>query len=75
MEHQSEAAVHRRGLSSSIRTNVPIADPNNPGFFFPSGSHKIRGFETALTGYAAPDWQTSFGYAYTDARITSNDLG
>ena len=55
-----------------IRTNVPIADPNNPGFFFPSGSHKIRGFETALTGYAAPDWQTSFGYAYTDARITSN---
>ena len=25
------------------RTNVPIADPNNPGFFFPSGSHQIRG--------------------------------
>ena len=22
------------------RTNVPIADPNNPGFFFPSGSHR-----------------------------------
>ena len=20
------------------RTNVPIADPNNPGFFFPSGA-------------------------------------
>ncbi|MGN6572635.1 MAG: TonB-dependent siderophore receptor [Pseudolabrys sp.] len=53
------------------RTNVPIADPNNPGFFFPSGSHLIRGFETALTGYITDDWQTSFGYAYTDARITS----
>jgi len=53
------------------RTNVPIADPNNPGFFFPSGSHKIRGFETALTGYVTPDWQSTFGYAYTDARITS----
>jgi catecholate siderophore receptor len=53
------------------RTNVPIADPNNPGFFFPSGSHLIRGFETALTGYITDRWQTSFGYAYTDARITS----
>jgi catecholate siderophore receptor len=53
------------------RTNVPIADGNNPGFFFPSGAHKIRGFETALTGYVTPDWQTTFGYAYTDARITS----
>jgi catecholate siderophore receptor len=26
------------------RTNVPIADPNNPGFFLPSGSHLSRGF-------------------------------
>ena len=54
------------------RTNVPIADPNNPGFFFPSGSHRIRGFENALKGYVTTDWQSSFGYAYTDARITSN---
>lgn len=54
------------------RTNVPIADPNNPGFFFPSGAHKIQGFETAVTGYVTPDWQTTFGYAYTDARIASN---
>jgi catecholate siderophore receptor len=55
-----------------IRTNVPIADPNNTGFFFPSGSHKIQGFETALKGYVTDAWQTSFGYAYTDARITGS---
>lgn len=55
-----------------IRTNVPIPDPSGNGLFIPSGAHKIRGFETALTGYVMPDWQTSFGYAYTDARITSN---
>ena len=55
-----------------IRTNVPIADPSGNGLFIPSGAHKIRGFETALTGYVMPDWQTSFGYAYTDARITSD---
>jgi catecholate siderophore receptor len=54
-----------------IRTNVPIADPTRPGFFFPSGSHRITGFETALTGYITPEWQSVFGYAYTDARITS----
>jgi catecholate siderophore receptor len=54
------------------RTNVPIADPNNPGFFFASGSHKVRGFETGLNGYVTKDWQSSLGYAYTDPRITSN---
>ena len=53
------------------RTNVPIADPSGNGLFFPSGAHLIRGFESALTGYVTPDWQSTFGYAYTDARITS----
>ena len=57
------------------RTNVPIADPSNAGFFLLSGSHRIRGFETALNGYVTPDWQSSFGYAYTDARITGATLG
>ncbi|MEN3382938.1 MAG: catecholate siderophore receptor [Hyphomicrobiales bacterium] len=54
------------------RTNVPIADPNNAGFFLLSGSHRIRGFETELKGYVTADWQSSLGYAYTDARITSD---
>jgi catecholate siderophore receptor len=55
-----------------IRTNVPIADPSGNGLFFASGSHKVRGFETALTGYITADWQSVFGYAYTDAKITSD---
>lgn len=54
------------------RTNVPLADPNNPGFFILSGSNKIRGIETSLNGYITDKWQASFGYAYTDARVTSN---
>jgi catecholate siderophore receptor len=54
------------------RSNVPIADPNNPGFFLPSGSHLIRGFETALNGYLTENWQSSLGYAYTDAHIASD---
>jgi len=54
------------------RTNVPLADPNNPGFFILSGKNRSRGFETELTGYITPAWESKLGYAYTDARVTSN---
>jgi catecholate siderophore receptor len=54
------------------RTNQPIADGNNPGFFLPSGSTLARGFEASVAGYVTSDWQTSFAYAYTDAKITSD---
>ncbi|WFU35233.1 TonB-dependent siderophore receptor [Bradyrhizobium brasilense] len=52
------------------RTNQPIADGNNPGFFFPSGSTLTRGVEASLTGYVTAQWQSSLAYAYTDAKIT-----
>jgi catecholate siderophore receptor len=52
------------------RTNVPLAIGG--GLFAISGSNIIKGFETALTGYVTKDWQTTFGYAYTDARIGSD---
>ena len=54
------------------RTNVPLADPSNPGFFLVSGQNRIRGFETSLNGYVTDNWQSTLGYAYTDARIASN---
>ena len=53
------------------RTDQPIADGNNPGFFFPSGSTLTRGFEASLVGYVNNEWQSSLAYAYTDAKITS----
>jgi len=53
------------------RTNQPIADGNNPGFFFPSGSSVTKGFEASLTGYVTDSWQSTLAYAYTDAKITS----
>ncbi len=55
------------------RTNQPIADGNNPGFFLPSGSTRVQGFEASLVGYVRDDWQSSLAYAYTDAKIV-NDL-
>lgn len=54
------------------RSNVPIADPNNPGLTIAQGVHKIRGFETSLTGYITNRWQATLGYAYTDAKIGSD---
>lgn len=53
------------------RTNVPLPDPNNAGFFILSGKNTIRGFETSLNGYVNANWQSTLGYAYTDARVTS----
>lgn len=53
------------------RYNVPLPDPSNPGFFLLSGSNRIQGFETTLVGYVTPDWQSTLGYSYTDARVTS----
>jgi catecholate siderophore receptor len=54
------------------RTNVPLPDPNNPGFFILSGKNRIRGLETELKGYVTDGWQSSLGFAYTDARVTSD---
>jgi catecholate siderophore receptor len=53
-----------------LRANVPINVGN--GLSIAGGANKIRGFETALTGYITPEWQAVLGYAYTDARIANN---
>ena len=55
------------------RTNQRLPDPNNAGFFILSGATKTRGLEASLTGYVTDEWQIMGGYAYTDARITSNN--
>jgi catecholate siderophore receptor len=52
------------------RTNVPLPDPNRPGFFIVSGSNRIRGVETELKGYLTDNWQSWLGYAYTDAWVS-----
>jgi catecholate siderophore receptor len=54
----------------NLRANVPINIGG--GNSIPGGSHIIRGFETALTGYITPEWQSVLGYAYTDARIAKD---
>ncbi len=56
------------------RTNQPITDPvRGSPFVLPNGATRVKGFEAGLNGYVTKDWQSSVGYAYTDARIV-NDL-
>jgi Outer membrane receptor for monomeric catechols len=44
------------------RENVPLPDPNNPGFFILSGKNRIRGFESELKALSrtrgSPGWDT-----------------
>jgi catecholate siderophore receptor len=55
-----------------VRSNQPIADPNNAGFFLISGRSVIKGVELGLNGHVTDKWQMAGGYAYTDARIASD---
>ena len=64
--------IYSAAVYDLIRTNVPLPDPNNPGFFILSGENRIRGFETELRGYVNDRWQSWLGYAYTDARVSSD---
>jgi catecholate siderophore receptor len=55
------------------RTSQPITDPIlGAPFVLPNGATKVKGFEAGLNGYVTNDWQSSAGYAYTDARIVNN---
>ena len=71
MEHHCRTCCSRRRATSSTATTCRSPTRTMPGFFILSGANRIRGFETELKGYVTDNWQSSLGYAYTDARITS----
>ena len=55
------------------RTNTRATGPR-PGEIVPTGSQRSQGVEFGLTGNLTKRWQTSLGYAYTEAEITSRTL-
>ena len=55
------------------RTNTRATGPR-PGDIVPTGSQRSQGVEFGLTGNLTKRWQTSLGYAYTEAEITSRTL-
>lgn len=44
--------------------NLPVADPNNPGYSIPESGTKTRGFEVEMAGEILPDWQVAASYSY-----------
>lgn len=44
--------------------NLPVADPNNPGYSIPESGTKTRGFEVEMAGELLPNWQVSASYSY-----------
>ena len=75
VEHQSETAVPDGGLQSEPHQPADRRTETILGFFFPSGSTLMRGFEASLVGYVTNEWQSSLAYAYTDANDHQCDVG
>ncbi|MEM0980068.1 MAG: TonB-dependent siderophore receptor [Cyanobacteria bacterium P01_H01_bin.58] len=53
--------------------NVATPDPNFPQFFVATGEQRSRGAEFDLIGEILPRWNLVTNYAYTDAKITSDN--
>ncbi|PIG94547.1 TonB-dependent siderophore receptor [Gloeocapsopsis sp. IPPAS B-1203] len=56
------------------RSNVPTDDPDNIGFSIQTGEQRSRGIEFNVGGEILPGWNIIAGYAYTDARLTKDNL-
>ena len=54
-------------------SNVPTADPDNPGFVIQTGEARSRGIELDIQGEILPGWNIFAGYAYTDAEVTESN--
>jgi len=51
------------------KDNVPVTDPNNPGFSINGGELRSRGFEADIAGEIAPGLRVIANYAYTDTEV------
>ncbi len=51
------------------KDNVPVADPNNPGFSVNGGELRSQGVELDVLGQITPNLQIIGNYAYTDSEV------
>jgi iron complex outermembrane recepter protein len=56
------------------RSNVQTDDLDNPGFQIQTGEQESKGIELDVAGEILPGWKLLAGYAYTDAKITKDNL-
>ena len=57
------------------KQNVSTPDPDFPTFAIATGEQRSQGIEVDLIGELTPSWNLIANYAYTDARITSDNSG
>ncbi|MDE3748414.1 TonB-dependent siderophore receptor [Methylobacterium radiotolerans] len=54
------------------QTNIPLADPLNPGFFIVTGAAESRGFELEGKASLFDGFNLIFGYAHLNTKVTRN---
>ena len=56
------------------KQNVATSDPNNLFFSITAGEQRSQGIELDIAGEILPGWNIIANYAYTDARITEDNI-
>jgi len=56
------------------KENVPVADPDNPGFSRNGGRQRSQGFELDVAGEILPGWNIIATYAYIDTEVLASDF-
>ncbi|MGF3027295.1 TonB-dependent siderophore receptor [Methylobacterium aquaticum] len=54
------------------QTNIPLADPLNPGFFVQTGEAVSKGFELEGKATLFEGFNVIFGYAHLDTKVTKD---
>ena len=72
MEHLSAADIHRGGVRPQPHQCAARATRTIPAFSSCRAATASAASRPSLNGYVTDEWQSKFGYAYTDARVTSN---
>jgi iron complex outermembrane receptor protein len=61
-------------LYDLTQTNVLTEDPNDPEFEVQTGEQNSKGIELQTIGEILPGWNVIASYAYTDAKITEDNV-
>ncbi len=56
------------------KTNVLTPDRNDPGFSTQTGEQQSRGIELDIAGEILPGWKIIASYAYTNAKVTADNV-
>ncbi len=65
-------ALYTASYFEITQTNIPLADPLNPGFFIQTGEAVSKGFELEGKANLFEGFNLVFGFAHLDTRVTRN---